>query len=239
MPFNLFSDAHNLINNIVSVPINYIANWKPRKNAWNNQQGKKILCFNFLTLTFRQISRHLIYIYMYWNINTYSYVHFICPLCTNSMATVVNFPLFVSTMTKQATFSYGISCAIIAFLLSFLIAVTESPSEDVCPNQGNIGVWRHALTRNWFLQQITLDSSIPLWSRATDWLTMYTISNTRYDVDLSSNVPLFTTPSTTPFHVHHTGQQNIGIKILPCLHLYMNINSSAKIRPMHRHLTLY
>jgi len=39
----IFSDAHEWINEIPTVPIYYLANLQPRERAWNNQRGKKTL----------------------------------------------------------------------------------------------------------------------------------------------------------------------------------------------------
>ena len=38
-----WSDAHEWINEIPTVPIYYLANPQPRERAWHNQRGKKTL----------------------------------------------------------------------------------------------------------------------------------------------------------------------------------------------------
>ncbi len=139
-------------------------------------------------------------------------MHCLCRMCIvmlvccsfmfpTTLATVVNPAFSTDTMTKQPPFRHGITCAIIALLLSFLSKVTDFPSKNEYLNGGYVGVQRHTSTRNWSLQQITLDSFLPLWSRATDWLTIYTVSNTRNNVDLSSNGLSVPTPSPIPLHV--------------------------------------
>ncbi|XP_029347781.1 uncharacterized protein LOC115034613 [Acyrthosiphon pisum] len=43
MPRHLISDAHEWINEILTVPIYYLAKPQPRERAWKNQRGKKTL----------------------------------------------------------------------------------------------------------------------------------------------------------------------------------------------------
>ena len=43
MPRHLLSDAHEWINEILTVPIHYLAKPHLRELAWNNQQGGKTL----------------------------------------------------------------------------------------------------------------------------------------------------------------------------------------------------
>jgi len=43
MPRHLTSDAHEWINEILTVPIYAFANPQPRERAWQNQRGKKTL----------------------------------------------------------------------------------------------------------------------------------------------------------------------------------------------------
>ena len=43
MPSQRSFDVHEWINEILTVPIYYLANPQPRERAWNNQRGKKTL----------------------------------------------------------------------------------------------------------------------------------------------------------------------------------------------------
>ena len=43
MPRHLISDAHEWINEILTVPIYYLAKPQPRERAWHNERGKKTL----------------------------------------------------------------------------------------------------------------------------------------------------------------------------------------------------
>ena len=43
MPRHLISDAHELINEIPTVPIYYLAKPQPMERAWKKRRGKKTL----------------------------------------------------------------------------------------------------------------------------------------------------------------------------------------------------
>ena len=43
MPRHLISDAHEWINEILTVPSYYLAKLQPRERAWIKQRGKKTL----------------------------------------------------------------------------------------------------------------------------------------------------------------------------------------------------
>ncbi len=80
-----------------------------------------------------------------------------------------------NAMAKQPPFHQGISFAIVALLVLFMGTVREFPKEvgsDVDSNR----VCGHVSPRNWSLGQISLDSSLPVWSKATNWLTVHSFS---------------------------------------------------------------
>ncbi len=147
-------------------------------------------------------------------------------------------PFSLSSCHKAAP--SGIQSAIIASFLSFLGGVTEFFNNFVYPNGGNVGVLSHTLTRNWSLQQIALDFSLPLWSRVTNWLTIYTFSNRRYYVDISSNGISVPMPSHISLLVSlpwPTQPQNRIPSLSPTTSKYNLFNPNFK--KMHHHLALH
>ncbi len=100
-------------------------------------------------------------------------------------------------MMKAPPSFLGTSCVMVYLLLLFISLVTQFPSVNLYSNRGHCCVHRHT-TRNWSLHEIALDSSPPLWSREIDWISIYTILNTRYNDNGSNIGSSFLTPSCVP-----------------------------------------